>query len=149
MESAGAPDARATGVGATHTLLSDYTEDEDADGNDMTEESQRRHLILGDIMDVEEQGAVGGLLLNTEPFKEGQNLSPDASNDLEESVLEKARVFILKNRKRTCVEDRVFGNKNTHDGETFAVAPPHPPFQMLCQLCHPRVLMLVKNAMTN
>jgi hypothetical protein len=111
-------------VGATHTLLPDYTEDEDADDNDMTEESQRCHLIIGDIMDVEEHGAVGGPLLDAEPFKEGQNLSPDASN---ESVSEKARVFILKNRKKTAVDDRLSGNKNTHDGEISAVAPPRPP----------------------
>jgi hypothetical protein len=89
---------------------------------------------------------VGGPLLDADPFKEGQNLSPDASN---ESVSEKARVFILKNRKKTVVEDRVSGNKNTHDGEISAVTPPRPPVPNAIHLCQSRFLMLVKNAMTN
>jgi hypothetical protein len=127
MDSAGAPDARATGGGATHTLLPDYTEDEDEDGNDMMEETQRRHLVLGDNMEVEEQGALGGTPMNTELLKEGQNLSPDASHDFEESVSEKARVFILKNRIKTRVEDSRFGSMNLPDGKNFAVAPPRPP----------------------
>ncbi len=147
-ESAGAPDALATGGGATHSLLPDYTEDEDEDGNDMTEETQRRHLALGDNMEVEEQGALGGTPMNTEPLKEGQNLSPDASHDFEESVSEKARVYILKNRIKTRVEDSRFGNVNPPDGKNFAVAPPGPLFQ-ICQICHLLFLNVIQKATTN
>jgi hypothetical protein len=88
------------------------------------EDAQRRHLIIGDIMDVEEQGTVGGFQLGADPSKEGQNLSPDASN---ESVSEKARVFILKNRKKIDDDDKVSSKKNSQGEEISAVAPPRPP----------------------
>ncbi len=123
MESTSAPDPGTTVVGATHTLLPDYTEDEDADDADTMEDAHRHRLTIGDSMDVEEDGAAGGLHLSADA-EEGQNLSLNASND---SVSEKARVFILKNRKKTAGDDKMSSGKNTQLKEVAAVAPPRPP----------------------
>jgi hypothetical protein len=127
MESAGVPDSLAAGGGASHPLLPDYTEDEDEDGNDVTEVDQRRYLALGDNMEVEEQDALGGTPSDTKPRKEGQNLSLEVSRDVDESLSEKARAYILKNRTNTRFEDGLFGKVNPPDGKNSAVPPPHPP----------------------
>jgi hypothetical protein len=93
----------------------------------MAEETQRQHLDVRDSMEVEDLGAVGGTLLDIESQKERQN----RSHADEESVSEKARVYIAKNRNKTRIEDGQFGNVSSFDEKNCAVAPPRPPVSIL------------------
>jgi hypothetical protein len=137
MENAGVPDPGAVDGGGALPLLSDYTEDEDEGDTDTTEMVLRRHLPQGENMEVEDQGAVGGASTDIKNRKEGQNLSPESpelSQEFDESLSDKARAYILKNRTSVRSDGGIFGKVNLSDGKNSAVPPPRPPVPLTTTL---------------
>jgi hypothetical protein len=134
MENAGIPDPGAVGGGGALPLLLDYTEDEDEGDIDTTEMGLRRHLLRGENMEVEDQGAVGGTSTDIKHRKEGQNLSPEVSQEFDESLSDKARAYILNNRTNARSDEGIFGKVNLLDDKNSAVPPPRPPVPLTTTL---------------